>query len=260
MSDTKTTAVRTDIGRISRLTLANPQQRNPLSVAVMAELTGQLWDLDANDDVRAIILDAEGPAFSAGHYLPELVDRTRDDEAQIFEVCSTLMLALERISKPVIAQVQGAAFAAGCQLVASCDLAVAADSATFATPGVKIGLFCSTPMVALSRNIGQKRAMQMLMTGKPIDASTALSWGLVNDVVTGEELDASSQELAESVAASSMVPIRIGKRAFYEQRTLTTTEAYQRMSHVMADNAVTCDAQEGIGAFLDKRDPVWRDE
>lgn len=260
MSDTKTTAVRVDAGPISRLTLANPQQRNPLSVAVMTELTAQLWELDANDDVRAIIMDAEGPAFSAGHYLPELVDRTREEEAHIFDVCSTLMLALERISKPVVAQVQGPAFAAGCQLVASCDLAVAAETATFATPGVKIGLFCSTPMVALSRNIGQKRAMQMLMTGKPIDASTALSWGLVNDVVPGDDVEAASHELAESVAVASMVPIRTGKRAFYEQRTLTTTEAYQRMSHVMADNAVTCDAQEGIGAFLEKREPVWQDE
>lgn len=262
MSSTELTdsTVTTDTGRIGRITLTNPAQRNPLSLAVMTELTESLRAMDADPDVRSIVLTAEGPAFSAGHYLPELVDRTRADEQHIFDACSTLMLTVEQISKPVIAAVQGPAFAAGCQLVATCDLAVTVDSATFATPGVKIGLFCSTPMVALSRNIGQKRAMQMLLTGKPIDADTALDWGLVNDVVPTEELMTAAEALAESVATASMVPVSIGKRAFYEQRTLTTAAAYGKMSQVMADNAMTCDAQEGITAFLQKREPVWTDE
>lgn len=260
MTETVTTSVRTEFGRIGRITLDNPGERNALSVAMMTELTDALQAMDADTSVRAIVLGAEGPAFSGGHYLPELIDRTLDDEQHIFDVCSTLMLTVQQISKPVIAAVQGPAFAAGCQLVATCDLAVTSDVATFATPGVKIGLFCSTPMVALSRNIGQKRAMHMLLTGKPIDADTALDWGLVNDVVSSDRLTQEAEALAESVSEASTVPVSLGKRAFYEQRPLTTADAYQRMSQVMAENAVTCDAQEGMSAFIDKRKPNWRDE
>lgn len=255
-----TGTVRVEGGRVGRITLDSPERRNAMSVATMTDLTEALKTLEADQSVRAIVLAAEGTVFSAGHYLPELIDRTWDDEHHIFEVCSTLMLTIEHLSKPVIAAVQGPAFAAGCQLVASCDLAVSVDTATFATPGVKIGLFCSTPMVALSRNVGQKRAMHMLLTGKPISAATALDWGLVNDIVPADQLIATAESLAESIAVASTVPVGIGKRAFYEQLAMSSERAYEQMSRVMAENAVSCDAQEGIQAFLEKREPVWQDK
>ena len=240
------------------VTLDNPQQRNALSTPLMQELTAELERQSARPAVRAIVLRANGPAFSAGHDLKELVDRTLEEERAIFDVCTRMMETIQRIPQPVIAAVQGIATAAGCQLVATCDLAVASEEATFATPGVKIGLFCSTPMVAVSRSIGRKRALEMLLTGRPIDAHKAAEWGLVNCVVPAAELDAAALELANQVASASPLTLRIGKHAFYRQVDVDQEEAYRLMSQTMADNAMTCDAQEGMTAFLEKPTPTWR--
>ncbi len=240
------------------ITLNRPRQRNALSTPLMRELTGELERQSARPEVRAIVLRAEGPAFSAGHDLKELIGRSLEEEQEVFDVCTRMMATIQRIPQPVIAAVQGVATAAGCQLVATCDLAVASEQASFATPGVKIGLFCSTPMVALSRNIGRKRALEMLLTGRPIDARTAAEWGLVNRVVPAEDLDAAALELAHQVAAASPLTVKIGKQAFYRQIDVPQEEAYRLMSRTMAENAMTCDAQEGMSAFLEKRKPTWR--
>jgi enoyl-CoA hydratase/carnithine racemase len=240
------------------VTLDSPRQRNALSTGLMHELTTELERQSARPEVRAIVLRANGPAFSAGHDLKELVDRTLEEEQEIFDVCTRMMETIQRIPQPVIAAVQGIATAAGCQLVATCDLAIASEEATFATPGVKIGLFCSTPMVAVSRSIGRKRALEMLLTGRPIDAHKAAEWGLVNSVVPAAELDAAALELANQVASASPLTLRIGKHAFYRQIEADQEEAYRLMSQTMADNAMTCDAQEGMSAFLEKRSPTWR--
>ena len=242
------------------ITLNRPEHRNALSTPLMRELTETLERESARPEVSAIVLRASGPAFSAGHDLKELLDRSLDEERAIFEVCTRLMQAIQRLPQPVIAAVQGIATAAGCQLVATCDLAVASEAATFATPGVKIGLFCSTPMVALSRNIGRKRALEMLLSGRPIDAHTAADWGLVNRVVPSADLDAAALELAHQVASASPLTLRIGKQAFYRQIDAGQDEAYELMSETMAENAMTCDAQEGMSAFLEKRRPTWRGE
>jgi enoyl-CoA hydratase/carnithine racemase len=242
------------------ITLNRPEQRNALSTALMRELTEALERESARPEIRAIVLRASGPAFSAGHDLKELLDRSLEEEREIFDVCTRMMQTIQQVPQPVIAAVQGIATAAGCQLVATCDLAVASESAKFATPGVKIGLFCSTPMVALSRNIGRKRALQMLLSGQPIDAHTAAEWGLVNQVVPAGELDAAALELAHQVAAASPLTLRIGKQAFYRQIDAGQEEAYELMSQTMAENAMTCDAQEGMSAFLAKRRPTWRGE
>jgi enoyl-CoA hydratase/carnithine racemase len=240
------------------VTLDRPRQRNALSTGLMHELTAELERQSARLEVRAIVLRASGPAFSAGHDLKELVDRTLEEEQEIFDVCTRMMETIQRIPQPVIAAVQGIATAAGCQLAATCDLAIASEEATFATPGVKIGLFCSTPMVAVSRSIGRKRALEMLLTGRPIDAHEAAEWGLVNSVVPAAELDAAALELANQVASASPLTLRIGKHAFYRQIDVDQEEAYRLMSQTMADNAMTCDAQEGMTAFLEKRSPTWR--
>jgi enoyl-CoA hydratase/carnithine racemase len=242
------------------ITLNRAQQRNALSTPLMQELTEVLERQSARPEVRAIVLRASGPAFSAGHDLKELLDRSLEEERAIFGACTRMMQTIQQIPQPVIAAVQGIATAAGCQLVATCDLAVASEKATFATPGVKIGLFCSTPMVAVSRNIGRKRALEMLLTGKPIDAHTAAEWGLVNRVVRPEELDRAALELANQVASASPLTLRIGKQAFYRQIDVGQDEAYELMSETMSENAMTCDAQEGMSAFLEKRTPTWRGE
>ncbi len=239
------------------LTLNRPERRNALSMPLMTELTRTLRDQSARPEVRAFVLRAEGKAFSAGHDLGELVGRTLEDEQRIFAACTELMETIQQVPQPVIAAVQGVATAAGCQLAATCDLALAAEAATFATPGVKIGLFCSTPMVAVSRAIGRKRALYMLLSGQPIDAATAADWGLVNEVVPAAELDARALELARQIASASPLTLAIGKRAFYEQIDVAQPEAYRRMSQTMAENAMTCDAQEGMSAFLEKRQPTW---
>jgi enoyl-CoA hydratase/carnithine racemase len=242
------------------VTLNRPQQRNALSTPLMQELTEVLEQQSARPEVRAIVLRASGPAFSAGHDLKELLDRSLEEERAVFGACTKMMQTIQQIPQPVIAAVQGIATAAGCQLVATCDLAVASEKAKFATPGVKIGLFCSTPMVAVSRNIGRKRALEMLLTGKPIDAHTAAEWGLVNRVVPPEELDQTALELAHQVASASPLTLRIGKHAFYRQIDVGQDQAYELMSETMSENAMTCDAQEGMSAFLEKRTPTWRGE
>jgi enoyl-CoA hydratase/carnithine racemase len=224
----------------------------------MRELLAALRAAAEQADVRAIVLEGAGPAFSAGHDLSEMIDRDVAFYQQLFDVCTELMETIHRLPQPVIAKVQGIATAAGCQLVAACDLAVAADTARFATPGVKIGLFCSTPMVPLSRAVGRKRALDMLLTGRPIDASTALEWGLVNRVVPADKLEDEVTELVEAIARSSPMTVGIGKEAFYSQIELDEHRAYDLTKAVMAMNAGAGDAQEGMCAFLEKRSPTWR--
>ena len=240
------------------LTLDDSARRNPLSLSTMRAATRELLAFGADSDVRVIVIKAHGPAFSAGHDLSEIVDRTVDDEREIFAACTELMATVHAVRQPVIAQVQGMALAAGCQLVATCDLAIAADNARFSTPGVRIGLFCSTPMVALSRAIGRKRAMSMLLTGDMIDAATAVDWGLINSAVPAEALDDTVAELAGRIGQFSGDTLAVGKRAFYDQIDRTEPDAYAAMTEVMATTAVTCDAQEGISAFLEKRTPRWQ--
>jgi enoyl-CoA hydratase/carnithine racemase len=242
----------------AHITLNRPEKRNALSLALMEELIGALEATSATPDVRAIVIDGAGPAFSAGHDLGEMIGRDAAFYDRLFEVCTKLMETIHRLPQPVIAKVHGIATAAGCQLAAACDLAVAAEGTRFATPGVKIGLFCSTPMVPVSRAVGRKRALEMLLTGEPIDAATALEWGLVNRVVPVEELDAAVAELADRIAASSPLIVRIGKEAFYAQVELDEHRAYELTKGVMSTNSLAGDAQEGMSAFLEKRPPTWR--
>ena len=244
-------------GEIALVTLNRPEKRNALSLQMMRELDAALAALAQDQGVRVIILRGEGPAFSAGHDLRELVDRDADAYREIFDACVDLMMRIATIPQPVIAEVAKIATAAGCQLVAACDLAVASTEATFATPGVRIGLFCSTPMVALTRAIGRKRAMEMLLTGEPIDAQTALSWGLVNHVVAPDHLHEETLALARKIAASSAQIVGIGKAAFYRQIDMDQPGAYDYTKAVMASNALEPDAHEGIAAFLDRRTPRW---
>jgi enoyl-CoA hydratase/carnithine racemase len=211
----------------------------------------------APEDAQVIVIAGDGPAFSAGHDLAEMLDRDDRFYDELFEACTLMMEAVHRVPQPVIARVHGPAFAAGCQLVAACDLAVAAESATFATPGVKIGLFCSTPMVPVSRAVGRKRAMEMLLTGEPISARTAAEWGLVNRVVPDEELDTALDELIARLTSYSRLVTEIGKQAFYAQVDLDEQGAYDVTKAVMASNARLDDAQEGMGAFVGKRRPAW---
>jgi enoyl-CoA hydratase/carnithine racemase len=244
-------------GVVARITLNRPDKRNALSLELMAELIDALDTIGADPDVRAVVIDGAGVAFSAGHDLSEMVGRDLPFYQRLFDVCTELMEKIHRLPQPVIAKVHGIATAAGCQLVAACDLAVAADDARFATPGVKIGLFCSTPMVPLSRAIGRKRALEMLLTGELVGASTALEWGLVNRVVPSEQLDDAVAELVDAIASSSPLTVGIGKEAFYAQVELDEHRAYDLTKAVMSMNSMAADAQEGICAFLEKRDPSW---
>jgi enoyl-CoA hydratase/carnithine racemase len=247
----------TDAEGVARVTLDRPEKRNALSLELMDELTGVLRRLGARPDARAIVVEGAGVAFSAGHDLSEMVGRDLPFYQRLFDSCTELMETIHRVPQPVIAKVHGIATAAGCQLVAACDLAVAAEDARFATPGVKIGLFCSTPMVPLSRAIGRKRALEMLLTGEPISAPTALEWGLVNRVVPAAELDAAVDELVAAISRSSPLTVGIGKEAFYEQVELDEHRAYDLTKSVMAMNSMAADAQEGICAFLEKRPATW---
>ena len=254
--------VRVDVADgIATLTLDRPQARNALSVAMMTELEAALAATAADRGVRAVVLAAEGPAFCAGHDLKEMraLDG-REAMAAVFAQCSRMMTAVVRHPRPVIAKVHAMATAAGCQLVASCDLAYAADGARFATPGVNIGLFCSTPMVALSRAVARKHALEMLLTGHPIDAATAADWGLVNRVVPAGDLDRVVAETAAQVAAKSPYTLKVGKEAFYRQVEMPLDEAYAYAAQVMTENLMAHDAAEGIDAFLAKRPPCWRGE
>jgi enoyl-CoA hydratase/carnithine racemase len=244
-------------GEVAIISMNRPEKRNALSLNMMRELDAALAAVGEDAAVRAVVLRGEGPAFSAGHDLRELLDRDAETYRVIFEACVTLMARIAAIPQPVIAEVEKVATAAGCQLVAACDLAVASTQATFATPGVRIGLFCSTPMVPLSRAIGRKRAMEMLLTGKPIGAQTALEWGLVNRVVAPERLHAETLALAREIASASATIVGIGKAAFYEQIDLDQASAYDYTKEVMTANALEPDAREGISAFLEKRAPKW---
>jgi enoyl-CoA hydratase/carnithine racemase len=250
--------VSTDDGA-ARITLNRPERRNALSLELLAELTAALREVSALPGTRAVVIDGAGAAFSAGHDLNEMIDRDEAFFNELFSACTVMMETIKELPQPVIAKVHGIATAAGCQLVAACDLAVADDGTRFATPGVKIGLFCSTPMVPVSRAVGRKRAMQMLLTGEPIDALTALDWGLVNQVVPTDELDAAVAKLVESIARSSGYTVATGKHAFYAQVDRPEHEAYEHCQVVMTANALAADAQEGMSAFLEKRPPAWRD-
>ena len=245
-------------GAIATITLNRPDRRNALSLDMMLELIEFLNRATSEPGISAVILAAEGKAFSSGHDLSEMTGRSIADYRRIFDVCTELMTRIQSIPQPVIAQVQGIATAAGCQLVASCDLAVASAEASFATPGVKIGLFCTTPMVALSRCIGRKRAMEMLLTGKAVDAHTAADWGLVNRVVPAERLAEETCELAGLIARSSTFTVSLGKQAYYAQIDLDQPKAYAYAKEVMSMNALAEDAQEGMSAFLEKRAACWR--
>ncbi len=243
---------------VAYLTLNRPDARNALSVALMGELQQALDDIALDAAVKVAVISANGPVFCAGHDLREIrANPGGQFYERVFAQCSKLMLSIVRLPKPVIAQVRGVATAAGCQLVASCDLAVAAEDARFATPGVNIGLFCSTPMVALSRAVPRKQAMEMLLTGEMIGASQARDWGLVNRVVPEARLDSETIQLAKQIAAKSPLVLKIGKEAFYRQAELGLAAAYDYASQVMTTNMLARDAEEGIDAFLGKRPPVW---
>src|SRR5579863_88054 len=239
------------------LTMNRPEKRNALSTAMMTELNDALGAIGKRRDARAVIIAGNGPAFSAGHDLGELKGRDLAFYRYEFDLCAQLMLTIQAIPQPVIARVHAIATAAGCQLAASCDLVVAGESATFATPGVKIGLFCSTPMVALTRAVGRKHAMEMLLTGRPINAHLASEWGLVNRVVPDSDLLAETHKLAMQIVEASPLIVGIGKQAFYAQIELDQAAAYNHTKEVMSQNATTKDAQEGISAFLQKRKPTW---
>jgi len=250
---------------VLRLTLNDVKRRNALSEAMLAELGAVFIEAGENPKVRVIILAANGPAFCAGHDLKEMTaGRSGEDGgkayfAKIMSMCSGVMQGIVNCPKPVIAEVTGVATAAGCQLVASCDLAIAADNAQFSTPGVHIGLFCSTPMVALSRNVSNKHAMEMLLTGDMTSAARAAEIGLVNRTVAEDALQDATGEIARKVASKSSMTLATGKRAFYAQREMPLAEAYDYASQVMVDNMLARDAEEGIGAFIEKRQPQWQD-
>ena len=243
--------------RIATLTLDRPEKRNALSTELMERLTKTLRELAERSDVGVILLTANGRVFSAGHDIGEMVDRSLADYQHIFDTCTVLMETVQQVPQPVIAVVRGVATAAGCQLVAACDLAFAEDTARFGTTGIQIGLFCSTPSVAVSRNIGRKRAMQLLVTGELIDASTAAEWGLINEAVPAEELDERVRDVACQILRWSPSVVGLGKQAFYSQIEMDQHRAYDHMKTVMSMNALARDAHEGMTAFLEKRTPVW---
>jgi enoyl-CoA hydratase/carnithine racemase len=244
-------------GQVAHLTLNHPEKRNALSKAMLQELRERLAEAGRDPGVRVVILHANGPVFSAGHDLRELVGAGRDTCTELFHLCTEVMEAIRLFPRPVIAAVHGLATAAGCQLVASCDLVVAAEEAKFATPGVKIGLFCSTPAVALCRAIPTKKAMEMLLTGEPIDAREAERLGLVNRVVPAARLKEAVLELARKIISASGYTVGIGKKTFYAQLPLEVPEAYVVAQGAMVDNALAPDAEEGIRAFLEKRSAKW---
>jgi len=242
---------------VARITLNRPEKRNALSLEVMGEVTEALRSAASDPEIRAIVMGGAGPAFSAGHDLGEMVGRDLGFYQRLFDACTVMMEEMHKVPQPVIARVHGAAYAAGCQLVAACDLVVAAEGTRFATPGVKIGLFCSTPMVPISRAVGRKRALELLLTGEPIDAATAADWGLVNRVVLADDLEAEVERLVAAIARSSPLTVGIGKEAFYAQIELDESGAYDLTKTIMSANSLAADAQEGIGAFLEKREPRW---
>jgi enoyl-CoA hydratase/carnithine racemase len=259
LATTPYTAILVDAdAAVAVVTLNRPEKRNALSLDVMRELTTAFEAIGADRTVKVVILRGLGPAFSAGHDLREMLQRSVAEYRLTFDVCVKLMETIQAIPQPVIAEVAGIATAAGCQLVATCDLAIASSAAKFATPGVKIGLFCTTPMVALTRAVGRKRAMEMLLTGEFVDASTAAEWGLVNRVVAPDELEAATRALAKRIASAASFVVGLGKAAFYAQIDLDQPKAYAYAKEVMSMNALAEDAQEGMAAFVGKRAPSWR--
>jgi len=257
--------LRGDIEGIALLCLNRPQTRNTLSEAVLASLLDNLTSIANDKRVRAVVISANGPAFSAGHDLKEITDHRRDPDGgrayvrDLMQQCSNVMQSIMRLPQPVIAAVEGVATAAGCQLVATCDLAIASANARFATPGVQIGLFCSTPMVALSRNVGAKHAMEMLLTGDAVSAADAYRFGLVNRVVPAGKAGEEALALARKIAAKSALTVKIGKEAFHRQRSMDVAAAYDYAVGVMVENMMARDATEGINAFIEKRPPLWED-
>ena len=242
---------------VLRLTLNRPDRRNALSSSLIDSLSSALTDIAEDESVKVVVLAANGPAFCAGHDLGEMVGREEQEYRDLFQACTKMMTQIRQLPQPVIARVHAMATAAGCQIVAACDLAVAAEEARFATPGVKIGLFCTTPMVPLVRNIAPKKAMEMLLTGRPISSREALTAGLVNHVVPADELDTTIRQMTDAIVASSGLVVRRGKQAFYQQLPLSEQEAYEMATEGMTQNALCEDAQEGIQAFLEKRPPNW---
>ncbi|BES70092.1 enoyl-CoA hydratase [Marinobacter nanhaiticus D15-8W] len=261
MSEDQPLVLKTSDNGVTTLTLNQPERRNSLSMAMLEALSAELHDIVEDAETRVVVLAAQGNVFCAGHDLREIREKFDDADFQLalFDQCSKVMQQIVDLSKPVIARVAGVATAAGCQLVASCDLAVAADTARFATPGVNIGLFCSTPMVALSRNVSRKQAMEMLLTGEMISATRAEEIGLVNRAVDEQVLDDTVYRMARTIADKSGHTLKIGKEAFYRQLEMPLADAYAFTSRVMAENLQAHDAQEGICAFLDKRKPEWHD-
>jgi enoyl-CoA hydratase/carnithine racemase len=265
MTDPSPPLLREDADGVATLTLNRPAERNPLSEAMLAALTAAFAEIRETKGVRAVVLAGNGPVFSAGHHLKELsarradADRGRAYFADMMQRCSAVMLAITRLPQPVIAAVEGTATAAGCQLAATCDLAVAGEAARFQTPGVHIGLFCSTPMVALSRAVQSRHALEMLLLGEAVDARTAWRMGLVNRVAPAGGALAEAREMARHIAGKSTLTVRIGKEAFYRQRELGLEEAYAYAASVMVENMLARDAEEGIGAFVGRRAPVWED-
>src|SRR4028119_2297623 len=245
-------------GAVAHVTMNRPKKRNALSLEHMRELLSLFKEIGVRREASVVILHGEGPAFCAGHDLSEMVGRDPDTYRRIFDVCCRLMEAIQAIPQPVIAQVHGVATAAGCQLAAACDLVVASEAARFATPGVRIGLFCSTPMVALSRAVGQKKSMEMLLTGDFISAEEALAGGLVNRVVAAEDLESEARSLADKISEASPLVVGVGKQAFYRQLEMPTEQAYAYTKEIMSFNATFADAQEGMCAFLEKRKPEWQ--
>ena len=257
--------LRADVDQIALLSLNRPARRNTLSEEMLAALRAEFAAIAADGSVRVVVLSHSGPVFSAGHDMKEMsvhradADRGRAYFAALMQRCSALMMAVRDLPQPVIAAVEGVATAAGCQLVATCDLAVASETARFATPGVHIGLFCSTPMVALSRNVSNKHAMEMLLTGEMVSAEDACRIGLINRVVPPGKAGETALGLAKTIASKSAYTVKIGKQAFYRQRELDLAGAYKLTADVMVENMMARDAEEGIGAFIEKRDPIWED-
>jgi len=251
---------------ILRLILDDQKNKNALSENMMTQLKNNLVDASSDDSVKVIVIAAVGDVFCSGHNLKDITEaRNNEDDGKeyfldLFNLCSSLMQMITTCSKPVIAEIDGVATAAGCQLVASCDLAIASDSSKFVTPGVNIGLFCSTPMVALSRNVSRKDALKMLLTGDMIDAAEAKRISLINDHVSAKNLHDAAMSIANKIASKSISTLRIGKEAFYKQHDMSLADAYDFTSKVMTENSLTDDAKEGIASFLEKRDPVWEDD
>ena len=259
MKESSNIIVQSSNNGISRIKLNEPSTYNALSLNTLKSLIKSFKIFSNDKKTKVIIIEGSGKGFSAGHNLKEINSlKGKADYQKLFNLCSELMMNIVYNSKPVIAKVHGAAFAAGCQLVATCDLALSTDKAIFATPGVNIGLFCSTPMVAVSRAVGRKQTMEMLMTGEEISAGTAQEFGLINRVVSPSELESATFDLAKKIASKSPLTLRIGKEAFYKQLEMDLDSAYGYTSEVMAENMMAADAQEGIDAFMQKRDPIWK--